>query len=828
VPGDPDRTAPERPSGVDARPGLQIGRYQLLTLVGAGGMGIVWGAWDPELERRVAIKLVRETHPAARERMLREGKSLARLSHPNIVPVFDVGEVGDTLYLVMEWVRGMTLREFAAAAPGWPALIEAYRQAGAGLAAAHAAGVIHRDFKPENAIRGDDGRVRVLDFGLAIDSEQGTSSDRAGTRRYMAPEQVRGEQVTAACDQYAVAVALAEALERTPGVPGWVAPILARGQAVDAAARYPSLAVLVTALARDPRARRRRLLLAAIVLTAAAGAFALGATRSRGAAGTPLDPCSGGADEVAAIWAPARRDSILAPLRQVRSTAVVGGVATALDQFAATWAAEHRRGCLSNRRGELSEGQYQTGRSCLAQSRARLDAVVEVLATVDDVSADGAVLAVRSLPDASACAEGPVMVPPPAALAGAVRAVAADIERALVHVQADQRDQVELARAATTAARRVGYAPLIARALLVEGRARDFDRTDWVEIEAVLTEAMTTALAVGDDLTAVEAYARWLLWTAVQGSRELGSWSAMAAIAERLGHRGRAARALLLNNRAIAQRAAGDSSGARALLREARAVRGDEPDPELVCIETNLTSLATEPEEAEASLRTALGRYQQDLGPEHRRTVWVRWSLTGLEPDRAIARAELESVCVELATRQGIGSESDLCELQLGWLMEADGDRSAALAAMARAVAHPSSAEVTADATAFIAVATDRPEAARLVAELEASTHAPMTADWEPTQRAGRIALIAWAADQRGDLAASTAAWRRVIDVLTTTRFAVDGRLMAQAQAMLAERAATSQPAAARDLATAALRWYRRSPGDRALVARLERIAAPR
>jgi serine/threonine protein kinase len=131
-----------------------LGRYQLLEVVGRGGMGVVCGAWDPELERRVAIKLMGRTSRAARERMLREGQVLARLSHPNIVPVFDVGEVGDQVYLVMEWVRGTTLRALAGEASP-RALLDAYRQGGRGLAAAHGAGVIHRDFKPDNAIRGN-------------------------------------------------------------------------------------------------------------------------------------------------------------------------------------------------------------------------------------------------------------------------------------------------------------------------------------------------------------------------------------------------------------------------------------------------------------------------------------------------------------------------------------------------------------------------------------------------------------------------------------------------------------------------------------------------
>src|SRR5262245_6353055 len=150
----------------DKRP-VKLGRYHLLELVGSGGMGVVWGAWDPELDRRVAIKLLNATMQTARDRIVREGQALARLSHPNVVPIYDVGVVDDRVYMVMEWVRGHSLRSFGSAPRTIAELVAVYRAAGQGLAAAHRANLIHRDFKPENAILGNDGRVRVLDFGLA-------------------------------------------------------------------------------------------------------------------------------------------------------------------------------------------------------------------------------------------------------------------------------------------------------------------------------------------------------------------------------------------------------------------------------------------------------------------------------------------------------------------------------------------------------------------------------------------------------------------------------------------------------------------------------------
>ncbi len=173
-------------------------------------MGVVWGGWDPELERRVAIKLVKETVKVARNRILLEGQALAKLSHPNVVAVYDVGVVDEQVYLVMEWVRGENLRQHGLEPRSVRAIVAMYRAAGEGLLAAHRAGLIHRDFKPDNAILGDDGRVRVLDFGLARDhaprmaSEAGT--EIAGTPQYMAPEQAEGRTLTPAVDQFAFCV----------------------------------------------------------------------------------------------------------------------------------------------------------------------------------------------------------------------------------------------------------------------------------------------------------------------------------------------------------------------------------------------------------------------------------------------------------------------------------------------------------------------------------------------------------------------------------------------------------------------------------------------
>ena len=154
-----------------------LGRFRVLERLGGGGMGVVYAAYDPELDRGVALKTV-HVPDIGRDIALAEAKALARLAHPNVVPVFDVGASGEHVYIVMELVRGETLGAWVQG-KGLPEVLDVYRQAGQALAAAHAAGLVHRDFKPDNAIVGTDGRVRVVDFGLACEAAPDAATNAA-------------------------------------------------------------------------------------------------------------------------------------------------------------------------------------------------------------------------------------------------------------------------------------------------------------------------------------------------------------------------------------------------------------------------------------------------------------------------------------------------------------------------------------------------------------------------------------------------------------------------------------------------------------------------
>ena len=223
--------APGTAAADDAVP-TAIGRHQVTGKLGAGGMSVVFEAHDPELDRKLAIKLVHRVTiegtegSKARARMQREAQAMAKLSHPNVITVYDVGDHEGKLYIAMEFIEGRSLKEWARREPppSWEEAVDVYLQAAAGLAAAHRAGLVHRDFKPDNAMIGSDGVVRVLDFGLATpvgervgDEELPTAEMKqvqlqethvtrtgavVGTPAYMPLEQMEGRATDARSDQF--------------------------------------------------------------------------------------------------------------------------------------------------------------------------------------------------------------------------------------------------------------------------------------------------------------------------------------------------------------------------------------------------------------------------------------------------------------------------------------------------------------------------------------------------------------------------------------------------------------------------------------------------
>ncbi len=268
--------------------GTNLARYVVLDPIGRGGMGVVYSAYDPELDRKVALKLLRpdlRTSAAGpgRTQLLAEAQAMARLAHPNIITIFDVGTWQEEVFFAMEFVHGQTLRTAQAATEVRPRrLLDLYLAAGTGLAAAHTEGIIHRDFKAENVLVGDDGRARVTDFGLARAAHD-VDTKMAGTPAYMAPEQWRGAPADVRTDQYSFCVALHEAVYGSRPVRGHVGPaeptsrararvppgvgrVIARGLEQNPDSRWPSMDTLVAALREARRPFRTRTLVAAAVL----------------------------------------------------------------------------------------------------------------------------------------------------------------------------------------------------------------------------------------------------------------------------------------------------------------------------------------------------------------------------------------------------------------------------------------------------------------------------------------------------------------------------------------------------------------------------------
>jgi tetratricopeptide (TPR) repeat protein/tRNA A-37 threonylcarbamoyl transferase component Bud32 len=318
--------------------GTQMGRYVLGEPIGTGAMGTVYRARDPQLGRSVALKMVRRAHfaatdaPMLRARLLREAQAMARISHPNVVVIYDVELIGDELCIAMEHIDGCTLRQWLGRERAWPEIVAVFAAAARGLAAAHHASVVHRDFKPDNVLMTASGRVVVTDFGLARDAGEGpdlqamggpaTVSPKLtsggaliGTPNYMSPEQVDGKPADARSDQFAFGVALWEALygrrpfagesvtalreamtapPRRPAkrnrVPAGLARIARRTLAVDPADRFPSMTVLADALEKAPRARRRLWTAASALALLACAIVAARVVARRGAAPAAVSP----------------------------------------------------------------------------------------------------------------------------------------------------------------------------------------------------------------------------------------------------------------------------------------------------------------------------------------------------------------------------------------------------------------------------------------------------------------------------------------------------------------------------------------------------------
>ncbi len=567
--------------------GRSVGRYVVLDHLGAGGMGVVYTAYDPELDRKVAVKLLQtELGGSSRgttgaSRLVREAQAMAALSHPNVITVHDVGTLGDDVFVAMEFVDGWTLGGWREAEPrSLAAILEVFQAAGHGLAAAHAAGLVHRDFKPDNVMVGRDGRVRVMDFGLArrMGVSPGDQAKMAtvatvaklaalrersqpdldltatgaviGTPAYMSPEQYLGEPIDARSDQFSFCVALYEAVygERpftaenigalafavcsgqiadAPSgskVPGWLRDVLVRGLSATPELRFQDMSALLAQLGRDRRTLARRWApLGAGVLAILVGAWGLYAARGQD------NVCSGAQTQLGEVWNDARRvelERAFASTHKPYAAHSWATVAPLLHAYTSAWVEGHQDACEATRvRGEQSEELLDLRMMCLRERLEGLRGVVDSYAGVGPDAIEGldsAVELATDLAPISDCSDVALLTAPikppsdPEAREG-VALLREELARVRTSAaRGDYAQGVDQASAALAHARELDYAPTTAEALVWLGRLQHL-AGDLAGAEKSLLLGAEQAAIGHHDLVAARA---WIELVEVIGAKQ--------------------------------------------------------------------------------------------------------------------------------------------------------------------------------------------------------------------------------------------------------------------------------------------------------------------
>jgi tetratricopeptide (TPR) repeat protein len=433
--------------------GTMLGRYVVLEQIGEGGMGSVYAAYDPELDRRVALKVLRgasdagqRTDVVASARLLHEARALARLQHPNVLRIYDVGVDGGRVFFATELLAGVDVGTWATEEKrSWQQVLDVFLEAGKGLAAAHEQGLVHRDVKPSNMMVCADGRVLLVDFGIAgeIAGAEGAVVDPellgaaqpasrvgdllpagAGTPGSMAPEQARGEEVGPAADQYAFCLALHRVLlgrepggeGSTPGdstaarsgAAGYVPfrrlrPWLRRGLAADPAERHPSMTDLLAGLGRVRTARKRLALSVAagatLLLLLAAGHLAWRA-RTVG--------CFDGRTRFEAVWNGARQNAFAARFASLGGAAakdLATAASAAIASYGAAWQDQGEAWCQEGKRGAASAELLDLRNACLDQRLRELDASLAVALSHQELPPERLAEMFGGLTPIAACAD---------------------------------------------------------------------------------------------------------------------------------------------------------------------------------------------------------------------------------------------------------------------------------------------------------------------------------------------------------------------------------------------------------------------------------------
>ncbi len=488
--------------------GSSLGRYVLLGKVGEGGMGVVYSAFDPELDRRIAVKVIRSEAAAASEeakqQLRQEARAMARLTHPNVVRVYDVGRQGGLVYIAMEYVDGVDLGRFASRhSDSWRTVFAACIEAGRGLLAAHEAGLVHRDFKPSNVLCANDGRVLVADFGLTrllrpgLREGEGVETRAAGTPGYVAPEQAKGQASTPKSDQYSYCVTLAQCLlGRDPDAPvreaptastldstefeqqeysGAIAPrrlgaVLRKGMAFKAEERYDDMQALLGKLERVVHRRKRiRIVLASVV-----GAICLGVLMFVLGKKVTEQPamCANSDAPVAVVWNDAREKGLRSQLAASPYAGHAKHFLQSVSEAANTLAKEHTSACEATFIGHSQSAElYDRQVLCLGTQLTALDSLISAVEGGKSVESAQLALAKLGAPEDCLPSESMLNVQAPPR-DPELRARMKEVDKALADATLFARKDEGASVLATTSravelAKTIGYDPLLANALLL-------------------------------------------------------------------------------------------------------------------------------------------------------------------------------------------------------------------------------------------------------------------------------------------------------------------------------------------------------------------------
>jgi len=575
-------------------PGDRHGRYVLLERIGRGAMGTVLAAYDEELDRRVAFKLV-TGRPADNDLAKREAQAMAKVSHPNVVTVHDVGVFDGGVFIAMEFLRGGTLADRMRPVRPMHETLKDFIAAGQGLSAAHRAGLVHRDFKPANVLFDAEGRPKVGDFGLAsaIQGEDETDERVVGTPAYMAPEQYAGGVVTPRADQFAFCVALHEALWGTrpfagdtiveigasvvsgtlveiprSGVPPRIRRAVLRGLSKSEEERFPSMEALLAELDPDRRTRTLRRLGLLGAVGGAVGATVIAVSPA------PAAPCDGGQAAIATVWNPEIRAGLGAATRDGTPglpDRYVARVLDHLDEHAAQWAATFDEACQIRQAAPSSADDRR--RLCLHQGEQALEALVDAAVAAPDVVLDSDVT--RVLEDPTVCLTRPSIESLDGLLADPnvadeVFEVLSLEARSGVHRLVGQLKKATAdGERALEIAERLGNPYLLGRALVALGAAK-LSAVDVDGAEPLTARAYEQGITAGDLRVQAKAAERIMM---IHGSRanaaECTRWYGVAAATQARAGATHGARVALALNAYECPQLAGDLDGARKILEAA-------------------------------------------------------------------------------------------------------------------------------------------------------------------------------------------------------------------------------------------------------------------